>query len=246
VAPSQNGLNGPALGGLTSKYNTVGYLWMKLVNEGYNAYLVPVPALPGDFGDPNFPGSGGNFPATNGNIAGVVAFPPGNGANGGNLLSTLNYNGSGQMANELVAEAADSQLEGNEINEVDVGLVGFSAGAGAAYNISAYLKNLQTPNLYVQYAATIDAIAQPTTGPANGTLLANSPAALWGGWDYNAFETTPHNQQPHTPGPCASIPDADVNIPYGTTYNHITIGQSQTVFDSLAQDLDDFFYSLSD
>ncbi|MGD1278787.1 MAG: hypothetical protein ABR964_16360 [Tepidisphaeraceae bacterium] len=143
--------------------NSVGQIWLDLVNAGYNAFLT---ADPWDGGD----GKDGAADLT---------------------APILLGNGSGRIYDEMMVDIALNTLAGDW--NTPIGLIGYSHGGGMISNISNRLWNdpfATTASVIV--AATIDGIEYGTyTDPsfADWNPLGDSPAITpdWGGLGVNYY-----------------------------------------------------------
>jgi hypothetical protein len=162
----QNTASGPTLVGQSAN-DSVGMVWADLVNAGFNVYIS---ADPEDGGSYNTDGtSGGGF-----------VMP-----DGGTLQSVLNNDASGRLYDEINYEINDGSP--------DVGLIGYSHGAGMTENISNRLwADSSTPWWWggVVFADTIDGIEYGTyaNGWTDPLEMSDSPADQWGGQGKNYYE----------------------------------------------------------
>ncbi len=184
-------VNGSSLTGATNA-NSLGLVWMNLVNDGYNAYLTSDPA------DGGVPGS-------------PIGLHPSDGMPQNSAPTTINAtnyilanDGSGRIYDEVGQEALRANGDNQFNDKLDVGLIGYSHGGGMIYNLSQKILKDGNLNKYarVVFSATIDAVQyDPVANKALGSSgglgffnqsgLINSPLKGWGSpaLGYNWYET---------------------------------------------------------
>jgi hypothetical protein len=219
--------SGPVLTGQSAMFNSVGSIWVDLVNQGYDAYLAPDPA------------DGDNFSGT---------LPDGD-----TVPNVINPDGSGRLATEIQYEAG---IDGFFDDRLDLGLVGWSWGGGMTSVLESYLASSgNTPdNLNITYAATIDAMVYNQTDvplPSSPAMdWGGSPSYGFNIYETNGLGVTEPPfihvalfiKDPNMHG--VSMPAPVVNVLDNADY-HNTIGIDQGVLDQVESNLFSVYDMLS-
>ena len=167
--------------------NSVGQIWWRLENDGFNAYIT---ADPHDGGDDNL----------GRNTWEETLDPP------QEIQPVLMPDGSGLLYDEITTMEVNrfATTYENETPQTNPGvvyyaLIGYSHGGGMIYNISQ--KMLSSPlatHMLLPIAVTIDAVNYGTGAWVGyqewfGTVLTSNPVSGWGGYgdtiDYNYYES---------------------------------------------------------
>jgi hypothetical protein len=241
------------IGGTTT--DSVGLVWFKLVNQGYNAYITADPA---DGGVPGSPLPGPSY------SDGMPQDSAPNTINPTNYI--LANDGSGRIYDEINQEAFRVNGDDPLGDKLDVGLIGYSHGGGMIYNLSQKILKDGNLNPYarVVFTATIDAVQYDpvANNPAGSGLgwynqagLITSPLKGWGApaQGYNWYETKGYVPITGIPGTGAyggirGFPFNQANIvdnPPVTPDDHQAIGVDFGVLNDVVSDTDSVFDSIS-
>ena len=149
---------------------------------------------------------------------------------GGHIESSLNNDGSGRVYDEIQEQFGEGYT--------DLGLIGWSHGAGMTENISTKLRNDSNTPLFcgVVFSDTIDGVKYGTgmNGSTNISSMTVSPASIWGGAGFNYFETI--SAIVHG----AALAGAVNNGPFGYV-DHGAIGRDTGILNSVEADVDATF-----
>ena len=203
------GVGSQIISGATN-IDSVGYIWAKLVNKGFNAYLT---ADPHDGGVPD--GTLGMPHETQPNDLDARTY-------------TFANDASGRIYDELFEETKRLTHENPFADRLDIGLVGYSHGGGMIYNLSQKILN---DGLYanVVFSATIDAVQyDPLKDQAGGVGgakgfwnqqgLLSSPLSGWPNAEgHNWWESVGFKFKNIFPGSGTLLPGEIHGLPFGAS-----------------------------